>query len=145
MTERRGSLVPGAVLLGLGFVFALDRFAGVAFWDAWYWGLVLAGAIVFLLDRWDPRGLLVAIVGLVLWAAERYEVRVRYVWPLLVMGLGVYLIVQTLVRRDRAREDGARPTRSPTSYRSCSSVPGSACMSRCSAPGAPPTGPAYAS
>jgi hypothetical protein len=115
VSERRHSLVPGAVLLALGFVFALDRFAGLKFWDVWQWGLVLGGLVVFLFDRWDPRGLLVAIVGLVLWGAEFYDLRFRYVWPLIIMGLGVFLIVRQLARRaqDR-RQDGISRSSRPT-------------------------------
>jgi len=101
-------------MLGIGFVFALDRFAGIPFGDSWYWGLVLGGAIVFLFDRWDPGGLLVAVVGLVLWYADREDIRVRYVWPLLVMGGGAFLVVRALTRRSReSRGDG--PSASPPS------------------------------
>lgn len=108
MADRRHSLVPGAVLLALGFVFALDRFAGLRFWDVWQWGLVLGGLVVFFFDRWDPRGLLVALVGLVLWGAEFYDPRFRYVWPVAIMGIGAFLIVRQMVRRskDRKAEQG---------------------------------------
>jgi hypothetical protein len=104
MADRRSSLVPGAVLLGVGFVFALDRFGLVPFGDAWYWGLVLGGALVFVFDGWDLKGFGVAVVGLVLWGTEHYELRLKYVWPVLLMAVGTFLVFQA-IRRNRAESD----------------------------------------
>ena len=104
MADRRSSLVPGAVLLGVGFVFALDRFGIVPFGDAWYWGLVLGGALVFVFDGWDLKGFAVAVVGLVLWGTEHYELRVKYVWPVLLMAIGAFLVFQA-IRRNRNDSD----------------------------------------
>ena len=100
MADRRSSIVPGAVLLGVGFVFALDRFGIVPFGDAWYWGLVLGGAMVFVFDDWDLKGLAAAVVGLVMWGTEQYELRVKYVWPVLLMAVGAFLVFQA-IRRNR--------------------------------------------
>ena len=104
MADRRSSLAPGAAILGVGFVFALDRFGIVPFGDAWYWGLVLGGGLVFVFDHWDLKGLAVTVVGLALWATEHYELRIKYVWPVLLMAVGVFLVSQAIIRNRRPTE-----------------------------------------
>ena len=83
------------------------------FGDAWTWGLVLGGALVFVFDHWDLKGLAVAIVGMALWATEHYELRIKYVWPVLLMVVGGFLKFQAMVRNRGASERPSGDSRHP--------------------------------
>jgi predicted membrane protein len=106
--EEEGSsttrLLPGLVLVGLGALFLLDNLHIVAFQDLFsYWpAILIAIGIVKLVDstRTEGRmagGILAAIGGLLLAHNLGYVyLGWNAIWPLILIGAGIYLLFQRL-------------------------------------------------
>jgi len=97
------SVFPAAVLLGFGLVATLDRFVGIEYGQGWPWGLVLAGALIFLLDRFNLFGAGLVVAGILAFVIKATDLRFTRAWPLLVLAIGAFLLFQTLRDNLRAR------------------------------------------
>ena len=112
-----GLAIPGSVVTTVGLILLVQNTFGL--WDTWsfVWGLIIAavGVGTFIRGLWDDdaesrrSGPIVALIGMVLFLIfgalfglnlSRYQGLIWQLWPLLLIGLGVLLILRRFVRPD---------------------------------------------
>jgi len=108
-TARRGEgrLIAGAILIGLGVIYTLDSF-GVLYAGhvLRYWPLILVGIGIAKVSQarlpsQRTGGIVLTAIGgmLLLWTLDVYWFRARYIWPILLLLVGVSLIWQAIAHR----------------------------------------------
>ena len=116
-TVRRGDgrMIAGAILIGLGVIYALDSFgvlyAGHVFryWPLIFVGIGIAKVSQARLPAQRTGGIVLIAIGamLLLWTLHVYWFRARYIWPILLLLVGGSLIWQALAHRRSPLAAGA--------------------------------------
>jgi predicted membrane protein len=108
-TVRRGDgrLLAGAILIGLGVIYALDSVGVLSAGNVLqYWPLVLVGIGILKVSQarlpaQRTGGVVFIAIGvmLLLWTLHIYWFRSRYIWPILLLLVGASLIWQSIAHR----------------------------------------------
>lgn len=99
--ERKGQLIAGVIIAGLGLLLLAERFVGFYVRDIWHlWPLILVGIGVVRLtgsEQAEQRrsGLFLTVVGLWLLVntLELFDFDWGTSWPLLLIGLGLVKLI----------------------------------------------------
>ncbi|WP_353987084.1 hypothetical protein [Ruicaihuangia caeni] len=121
-TGRWWALIPGGALLTLSVVTAAaDASAGPVTAAILLFGLSLTFVLVATLPggasrrwwAWIPAGVLAVVAVVVLLNVAEWFVVLNYLWPVLVIGAGVFLIGRAVRRSQPGRRDGGRNSSPP--------------------------------
>jgi hypothetical protein len=120
--DRERFLVPAIWLIGVGTVFLVQQLSGWSWGQAWPLWVVLVGmasALTTILGaRWSTTGwwslggpIAIAIVGLILLASTTGMLGLELaqllpLWPLAVIGLGIWFLLGAVLMRPSAGADG---------------------------------------
>ena len=121
-----GLAIPGSIVTTVGLILLVQNTFGL--WDTWsfVWGLIIVavGVGIFIRGLWDDdadsrrSGPIVALIGFVLFVIfgaffglnlSRYQGLIRQLWPLLLIGLGVLLILRWFARSDNRGSGSSEP------------------------------------
>lgn len=117
LTRGYGSLIPGAILVGLGTGLYLSGGSGEKGWYFIPLGLGLGFILVYILDffyshasSWWPiiPGLLLLAIGLpgLIWSFSPISYRVWDFWPLILIAIGSWILYEELSARDSTPGEG---------------------------------------